>query len=253
MVGYPPAWDGSLGVSNTRWWGDWRGSCNGGGWTEVGSKPWRRRRERSRGLIKWKSTFGKGWIRSRSILRRYRLWTCVRRRRGIRGHKWVGGGGKRQYFTWQGQGRRRWQRRRRSQTRRVWRNKVWGLKRNTLELGQRQWLQRSAINKIGTESSVSVASVHGMEHHRPTMRTPLGHRDCLRRRIRRRRSGTRIGLDSSVWSLNLQSILIVRISTSSKKWIIDRRKILWFTLDGSFIKCWLLLWTGIIVHPLIHG
>ena len=42
--------------------------------------------------------------------------------------------------------------------------------------------QRSIINQIGTDYSVSLASVQGVEHHHPTMSTPSGNGDQLRRR-----------------------------------------------------------------------
>ena len=43
-----------------------------------------------------------------------------------------------------------------------------------MDLGQRQRVKISALNQIGTESSVSLASVQGVEHHRPTIRMPSG-------------------------------------------------------------------------------
>ena len=46
----------------------------------------------------------------------------------------------------------------------------------------------SEFNQLGTESSVSLASVQGVEHHCPTIRMPSGHRGRSRR-IRRRSSG----------------------------------------------------------------
>ena len=53
-----------------------------------------------------------------------------------------------------------------------------------LELGQQQRIQSSKLNQIGTDSSVSLAYVQGVEHHRPNIRMPSGHRSRLRRRIR---------------------------------------------------------------------
>ena len=35
-----------------------------------------------------------------------------------------------------------------------------------------------------TDSRVSLASIQGLEHHHPNMRTPSGHGDRLRRKIR---------------------------------------------------------------------
>ena len=85
---------------------------------EVGSKPWRRRRDRRRGLSRLKPTFGEGRIRSRSILCRYQLCNCARRRRGSGGPGWGCGGGISKDLTWKGQWRCRL-----SRTRMVWSNK----------------------------------------------------------------------------------------------------------------------------------
>ena len=60
------------------------------------------------------------------------------------------------------------------------------------DLGQRQRVQSITINQIGTDSSVSLASLQGVEHHRPTMHTPLGHGYMQRRRRRRRRRSLQI-------------------------------------------------------------
>ena len=54
-----------------------------------------RQKERRQGLRQWKPTFGKGRIRSRSILQRDQLWTYARRRIGIGGTGWGCGGGNR--------------------------------------------------------------------------------------------------------------------------------------------------------------
>ena len=41
-----------------------------------------------------------------------------------------------------------------------------------LDLGQQQQIQSSKLKQIGIESSVSLASVQSVEHHRPIMCTP---------------------------------------------------------------------------------
>ena len=125
----PPVWDGSWGVSNTSWHGNWWGGCHGGGRKEGGSTPQRRRRERRWGLSRWKPTFGEGGIRLRSIFQRDQFWICARRRRLIEGHRWGCGGGNRQDLTWRGKWR--WWQRRQRRTRVVWYNKWGGLKRKT--------------------------------------------------------------------------------------------------------------------------
>ena len=86
------AWDRSWRVSNTIWNRYWRGGLHGGGQTESGNTPQRRRREWRRVLSLWKTTFGKGRIWSHSILRRDLFSIFARRRRGIRGHVWGWGG-----------------------------------------------------------------------------------------------------------------------------------------------------------------
>ena len=64
----PPVWDGSWGVSKTRWHGDWWGGFHSWGWEESGSTPCWMQRDRRRCLSRWKPTFGKGIIQSHSIL-----------------------------------------------------------------------------------------------------------------------------------------------------------------------------------------
>ena len=91
----PPTWDGSWGVSKTRWRGDWQGGFHGGGWMESRSTPRRRRWERRRVLSWWEPTFREGRIRSCSILWRDQFWTYTRRRRGSRGSGWGCGVGDR--------------------------------------------------------------------------------------------------------------------------------------------------------------
>ena len=102
----------------------------------------------------------------------------VRRRRGIRGHGWLCGGGNRRELTWWGQGS--WRRRQRRRTRVGWRSKGGGLKCKTPGYGATV----TGTKQIGAEYSVSLASVQGVEHHRPNMHMPSGHGDRLRRRRR---------------------------------------------------------------------
>ena len=65
-----------------------------------------------------------------------------------------------------------------------WRNKWGGVNGRPPELGKHKWVQNSKLNQIGTSYSVSLEYVQGVEHHRSTIHTPLGHRDMSSRRRR---------------------------------------------------------------------
>ena len=129
----PRAWDGSWGVSKTRWRGNLRVGYHSGYWTEGGSTPRCRRQERRWGMIQCKPTFDKVRIRLHSIFQRNRCWACARRMRGSGGGRWVCVGGYKRGLTWRVKGR--YWRRRQRRTRMGWRNTVGGLKRKTTGSG----------------------------------------------------------------------------------------------------------------------
>ena len=77
-------------------------------------------------------------------------------------------------------------------------------------MGQQKQVQSIAINQIGTEHSVSLASVQGVEHHRTTMCTSLVHGCRLGRIIR---THAKLYITPHDWTVMLLDITLDRFSS----------------------------------------